>query len=177
MYLYKKTYVKNWEFMKPEERHSITIKKGGRTVTGIDPNKVVFIVEEAGYWRKANAIHQWFVDYVQDGEDDCKEYYVSTDSLQKLLDTVNKVLAASELVDGDVHNGIQYSNGKATPIIERGKIIKDPSVAEELLPTASGFFFGGTDYDQYYVEDLERTKEILEAVLAEGGDVYYQSSW
>ena len=29
------------------------------------------IIEQVGYWRKANQIHNWFVENVQDGEDDC----------------------------------------------------------------------------------------------------------
>ena len=39
-----------------------------------------------GYWRKANAVHNWFVDNVQDGNDGCKHYWVSKEDLQKLLD-------------------------------------------------------------------------------------------
>lgn len=31
------------------------------------------IWKEIGYWRKANHIHKWFVDCVQDGEDDCEK--------------------------------------------------------------------------------------------------------
>ena len=30
MYLSKKTYVQNWDFHKPEEKHTISIKKGGK---------------------------------------------------------------------------------------------------------------------------------------------------
>lgn len=40
------------------------------------------------YWRKANAIHGWFVNNVQDGTDDCGEYYVSHDKLRSLYDLV-----------------------------------------------------------------------------------------
>ena len=29
-----------------------------------------------GYWRKANAIHSWFVKNVQYGQDDCRIYNV-----------------------------------------------------------------------------------------------------
>ena len=36
-------------------------------------------------WRKANAIHKWFVDHVQDGEDDCGRYPVSVDKLKDCL--------------------------------------------------------------------------------------------
>ena len=42
---------------------------------------------EVMYWRKANAIHKWFVDNVQGGEDDCREYPVSNDQLIELRDT------------------------------------------------------------------------------------------
>jgi len=45
------------------------------------------------YWRKANQIHAWFVDNVQQGNDDCGEYYVSHEKLKELLDLVNKALA------------------------------------------------------------------------------------
>jgi hypothetical protein len=144
----------------------------------INPEKVEYIIEEFGYWRKANAIHQWFVENVQGGNDDCKSYYVSKEDMQKLLDTVNKVLQASELIDGDVHNGTLYKKGKAMPVIEKGKIIKDSTVAAELLPSTEGFFFGSTDYDQYYYDDLVQTKKILEEALTfDEGEFEYQASW
>lgn len=57
--------------------------------------------------------------------------------------------------------------------------------APELMPTQSGFFFGGTDYDEYYFDAIDSTIQIIEALLAEGDptkdyldfDIYYQSSW
>ena len=45
------------------------------------------------YWRKANAIHGWFVDTVQDGVDDCDEYDVSLDQLIELNNLVGMVRA------------------------------------------------------------------------------------
>jgi hypothetical protein len=180
MHLSKKNYVKNWGHMNPDEKYSITVKQGGKSISKkqIDTAKIDYIIQEVGYWRKANAVHQWFVENVQDGVDDCKAYYVSTEKLQELLDTVNKVIGASGLVDGNVHNGTVYQDGKSIPVLEDGKIVKDPTVAEELLPTQSGFFFGGTDYDQWYYDDLVETKRILEEALADpNGEYYYQSSW
>ena len=44
-----------------------------------------------GYWRKANAIHKWFVDNVQYGVDQCQRSYVSRDKLVELLETCEKV--------------------------------------------------------------------------------------
>lgn len=46
----------------------------------------------AMYWRKANAIHRWFVENVQDGADDCGMYDVSPQHLQLLRDTCQQVL-------------------------------------------------------------------------------------
>ena len=37
---------------------------------------------------------------------------------------------------------------------------------EDVLPTRAGFFFGSTDYDEYYIEDLKQTMEICERVMA-----------
>jgi hypothetical protein len=56
---------------------------------------------------------------------------------------------------------------------------KDASI----LPPQSGFFFGSTDVDDYYWQDLEDTKQILEKIIKEdsetpeGYSYYYQSSW
>lgn len=140
------------------------------------------IREEIGYWRKANEIHNWFVENVQNGVDDC-EYHeeVTKEVLEELLATCQKVLDSCELVEGKVNNGYKYENGRTIPIMEDGKYVKDPSVAMKLLPTTSGFFFGGTDYDEYYVEDIKNTIEIckkaLETTDFETQMIFYVSSW
>jgi hypothetical protein len=55
----------------------------------------------------------------------------------------------------------------------------DKSKAEDLLPTASGFFFGGTEYDEWYYEQIDETIQILEEALSdENADEFeYHSSW
>ena len=112
-------------------------------------------------WRKANAIHKFFVDEVQDGNDNCERHYVPRETLQELLDRITTIL--------DIK----------TPVAREMK-------AEELLPTQSGFFFGTEEYDDWYYKDLEDTKKTLEKVFeyeenAEAGkcfdSFYYQSSW
>jgi hypothetical protein len=45
------------------------------------------------YWRKANQIHNWFVANIQEGIDNCREYYVSQNQLKQLLDICEKSLA------------------------------------------------------------------------------------
>ena len=112
-------------------------------------------------WRKANAIHKFFVDTCQNGNDNCQRHYVSRENLEELLETINTILAVK------------------TPVARRTK-------AEELLPTEMGCFFGSEDYDDWYFQDLKRTKVTLDKLFeyeenAEGGkcfdNFYYQSSW
>jgi hypothetical protein len=51
---------------------------------------------QVAYWRKSNQIHSWFVKHVQGGTDDCKEYHVTRDQLQLLLDNCKLVLINKE---------------------------------------------------------------------------------
>jgi hypothetical protein len=86
------------------------------------------------YWRKANAIHKWFVDERADGVDQCQPIGVHVDHLKELLELCNEVL-------------------------------ENRDKAEELLPTESGFFFGNTEYDEYYFQDLEYTQRRLSELV------------
>ena len=139
------------------------------------------VCEGVAYWRKANAIHKFFVDELAGGVDECQRIDVSKSQLEELLDRAKKVKAASKLIDGEVNNGYHFVDGKEVPIVEKGKIIEDASVADELLPTTSGFFFGSTDYDQWYLENIEDTIEqiakILETTDFNNEYVFYQASW
>ena len=51
---------------------------------------------EIGYWRKANAIHRWFVENCQDGIDNCATYYVGYEDLKELRDLCVRVLCKKE---------------------------------------------------------------------------------
>jgi hypothetical protein len=63
------------------------------------------------------------------------------------------------------------------------EVLKDKSKASELLPTQSGFFFGSTEYDDWYYEQVEDTfrglSGLLEKVEASSEELYpvYQASW
>jgi len=86
-----------------------------------------------------------------------------------------------ENVQSGDDNCAQYYVGsdKLAELLELCKKVQaDNSLAEELLPTASGFFFGGTEYDEWYFKDIDNTIQILEEALADKrGDYYYSSSW
>ena len=105
------------------------------------------------YWRKANAIHNWFVENVQEGKDDCGVYIVTMEQLEELYNAIAKVM-------------------------------KDMKKAPELLPTMTGFFFGNTDYNEFYISDLQNTFKALGKIIHsksegkwEGMIFEYHSSW
>jgi hypothetical protein len=112
------------------------------------------VTEEVAYWRKANHIHNWFVKNVQNGVDDCGTYDVSTDNLLELIKLCESVLEK-----------------------------RDDEFSKANLPTTSGFFFGSTEYDEYYYSDVEHTigmlKPLVDVDFFEYGlsDFKYHSSW
>lgn len=59
------------------------------------------------------------------------------------------------------------------------KVVLQPAIAGEELPNQDGFFFGSTEYDEYYFHDIKETVKILEKALQmpEEWEFYYQSSW
>jgi hypothetical protein len=146
MYLSKKTYVKNWDHQ--EKHHKITVEYDGKIRADIKPGRIAYIEEEIMYWRKQNAIHNWFVENCQEGVDDCREAYVSMDDIKKLADLCETVLESKE---------------------------------GALLPTSEGFFFGGTEYDEWYFEGVKETLKVLREEIESNTEdyptYYYHSSW
>lgn len=179
MYLNKKTYVQNWNHQNLEEQHKVIVHRGGKVRKDIKPERICNIEEHVAYWRKANAIHKWFVDNVQGGNDDCGNYYVEKEQLQTLLDLCKQVVSSLETIEGDVVISHSKALGDAEWTIntKKGKVVAQQGLAASMLPTEEGFFFGGTHYDEFYLDDLKHTIEQLEPLMKEDGDFYYNSSW
>lgn len=165
MYLYQCLYVSTFDHNDPDKVPcSSSITLSGRLGELIDASEVCEIRTKICYWRKVNCVHQWFVDNVQNGVDDCGHYNVTVEQLRELASVVANVLAA---YDEDPDKGVD--------------------VAEQELPTTSGFFFGSTDYDRWYWLDLMDTRVQLDKALklAEhdpddfwaAPDFVYHSSW
>lgn len=87
MYLYANDYISGWSHSKIEAQERFRAVAGA---LGIKPEWVaegsphIDVKIAVAYWRKANAIHAWFVDNVQDGKDECQEAYVSKHDLEML---------------------------------------------------------------------------------------------
>jgi hypothetical protein len=159
MYLSCKVYLSEYDERK-EVKEAIEQTKSIASSFGFPsswiPQEIVF---EAIYWRKANAIHNWFVQNIQGCVDDCGSYDVSPSDIKELLKVINNILN-------------EDSKKKQIELIN------------ELLPPTSGFFFDSTEVDEYYFDDLNYTKEGLEKLLELYGSdakrcwsLEYQSSW
>lgn len=188
MYLTKKTFIgAEYEHRNVKGVIRITEGKESKPIK-IDFKRVSYIEERVGYWRKANQIHKWMVENIQDGKDDCGEYDLGKNKAIELLAICKRIKNECPLIEGKVRNGQHAgpdTGGEFVDNIEDGKLMTNSHIAAKLLPSTSGFFFGSTDYDQYYMADIDDTIEILESILSESDpekdyfefDLKYSSSW
>jgi len=158
MYLSVRKYVSNYDWngmeRKPNPQYDKLVETGGmKKYVNISERGHGASVEVVSlYWRKENAIHQWFIDNCADGIDDCRPVYVSRNHLEKLLERITYVL-------------------------------DNRDEAPEELPTQSGFFFGATEYNDWYWEGLMRTQKELDTLLKRTKDeedsisFIYEASW
>jgi hypothetical protein len=113
-----------------------------------DQQTIQYVTVRVGYWRKANAIHKWFVENVQKGTDDCNSYHVPREKLQELRDTCERVLAFRELATA------------------------------QLPPAQGFFFGTDEINEWYYRDLEETIKIIdATLALPVNWDIEYQSSW
>lgn len=147
--------------------------RGYNEVTRTENNRYTNVIEAAGikvkdniassvaveytaiYWRKANQIHNWFVSTLANGFDECQVIPVSRENLVALHDRCGVLLDT-----------------------------KSNELAADLLPPTSGFFFGSTDIDEWYWQDVEETHkqltELLDEITEENKwnySIEYQASW
>jgi hypothetical protein len=148
MYLEARKFI--WCFSDGTGKDAELARKLREIMPQLGDMKPNYVTAEAAYWRKANAIHAWFVNNVQGGEDDCGHYHASREQLEELADLCDEVL-------------------------------EDPERAALLLPTQGGFFFGGTEYGEYYMQMLtytrDRVRELLNNDELADWEFQYHSSW
>ena len=142
MYLYAKKYEGNWAFEKKQNANYLAIKELYPDVKVSENASAIEVTITVGYWRKANAIHNWFVKNVQGGEDDCGNYYVSRDNLVELRKECDKVLK----------NELMLS------------VLTD-SNSSDILPPVAGFFFGNDERDEWYFNSVKYTVELIDGLL------------
>ena len=157
MYLYARKSISSIEWepktynKKMNADFTILTSLVGATDWVYNPEDLAFasVSIQVGYWRKVNAVHNWFIQELANGVDECQPIYVPRSSL---IDLKN----ACEIV------------------------LRDHSQADAILPTGSGFFFGSTEYDEWYFYGLEKTVKIVTKLIEdvpEGWAFEYQASW
>ena len=150
MYLSKRTYVKRWDHQPPQSKHRVIVTRGGKPREDIDSYRISEVVEEVMYWRKANAIHSWFVQNVQDGVDDCKEYWVGEEKLQELIDLCSKVVETKDTTLLPPQTGFFFGSQEAD----------------------DWYFIDLADTVKNLTKELELYRNTKSS-----GEFYYQSSW
>jgi hypothetical protein len=162
MYLEVRKYVSKFSFDKgesfPTPEYQAMIAHAPKGTDKYGDYAGISVSYPVAYWRKANAVHGWFVANVQGGVDNCESYYVSREQLAELAEACDAVLKVSV--------GVSQEDAAATA---------------GLLPV-QGFFFGGYEMDEWYIQDLKYTQKMINHILSvipEGYDYsfYYHSSW
>ena len=178
MYLYKRTYVKKWEHQSDENSFDVTVKRGGKTYSKIQPERISYIEEQIMYWRKANQIHGWFKFNGTELIEEVK-YSVNLDDVNKLLDTCKQVL---EILNKSKMKTVQVRSGWSggEEIYSDVEVIDCEDDVLDLLPPTEGFFYGSSDINEYYKETVEETIQFLETEIPlcdEYDEFEYYASW
>lgn len=140
---------------------------------------------EVAYWRKANMVHKYLCDNGICIEENI-EYIIPVDVLRNLLEICKEIKEKAVMVDGMVYMGTKYEKGKSIRMMREGKVIENKEEIADMLPTQEGFFFGGYDYDEFYMAYIEETIQKLENILKdfdeeeyseETYEIKYLASW
>ena len=169
MYLYARKYVSKNDYTNFNREDGVMppVREEWKSLAALSPKGLmdnaqdfggISISYPVGYWRKANAIHGWFVNELANGEDECQEIPVDRGHLLILQDSCKAVLAA--------------------PKDEMAE-----EAGEHSLEPTPGFFFGANEIDEWYIESLKDTIAMIDNVLSViPEDNYdwqfiYQASW
>lgn len=75
----------------------------------------------------------------------------------------------------------RISKEDAEDILSRvTQVLNDISLVPKLFPSCSGFFYGSTGYDEWYIDDLKSIQKIFSKILEEWNDKeyeFYYQSW
>ena len=110
-------------------------------------------IYQIGYFRKFNALHGYIVKTFANGIDNCQAILLHKEDVEQIKKVLDDVLNAHQQVEK----------------------------AKEILPTQSGFFFGETDYDEFYFNEAKVAADLMQSFLDnfdfENYQLVYQASW
>lgn len=155
--------------------------------------KETFYPREDVYFRKANFVYRFFQPYLVD-----EACVVTKDMVHELLEKVDKIISAAQTdgvitTEGNIDKRFFCCEGYDDLPENKQKIEYERAEKEnkemprdwvgveaDLLPTTSGFFFGSTEYDVWYLSDILSCKQQFTDLLSNWKDnevVYGIMSW
>lgn len=146
--------------------------------------------EEIAYWRKFNALHTLFLEVTgADLDSNCEELDLTEENLVSILNTLQQVKLildkAPKYIEKETEDGIisQPIDVEDILVYEGDDFIFDEETNEliqELLPPQGGFFWGSTNIDSWYYEDVVRAIPDIQNALdltRQGERIYYYCWW
>jgi hypothetical protein len=140
--------------------NSDTIEKRTKNVYfALSKDAICNISTQVITWRKCNWFHAYFVNKFADGIDDCKPILITQDNIRDFISDLQTIKTAFE-----------------TEPLEKAK-----QIADELMPPEAGFFFGGTEIDEWYFQSIGEANHVFSKSIEENTDIpfcyEYQASW
>ena len=120
----------------------------------------------SGYWRKFNALHGYICDTFADGVDECQVIPLTKANLKKILSVLKKT---KKILDKHFEKD------------EKGAYSFTGNVKDIPLQPRGGFFFGGTEIDEWYQDDVDESvkffSNLVDTFDSRNEVCYYQASW
>ena len=158
MYFSRRTYVGKLKNTKDSDNrwserdvNNMELKFDDADLSHINLKNVRYIEEVFGEFRKFNALHGYVVDNFASGVDNCEMIYLDIDDIIKIHETLS--------------------------LVKESLSIGDKVIAEQTLPPQAGFFFGSTEIDKWYEEDVNEAVEVFGKIIEEHSMVGYNASY
>lgn len=156
MYMWKKVHLDSYDWEQPDGKYL--------------PKKISFDVthEYANGKKKTQKIEM--------GQAYHSGYIALPIAYWRKANEIHRWILDHAKVDDDCR-AVRLSGTQIKELISDCKaVLANHSKAKKLLPTQSGFFFGETEYDEYYFQDLQYTVNALGEV-DDTDEFIYQASW
>lgn len=106
----------------------------------------------------------------EDSVDETLVYWRKANAIHKFFTDINEQYDSCET--------IEVTKDMLGQLLDRcTEVLANRDRADELLPTTEGFFFGTTEYDDWYFKKIEDTIKEITPILSDGdikdGDLYY----
>ena len=158
MYFSRRTYVGKLKSTKDSDDrwserdvNNMELKFDDADLSHVKLKNVRYIEEVFGEFRKFNALHAYVVENFASGVDNCETIYLDIDNLIQIQEVLS--------------------------LVKESLSIGDKVIAGQTLPPKEGFFFGNTEIDKWYEQDVNEAVEVFGKIIEEHSIVGYNASY